>query len=131
MLPGPVSIPPPHASDALTDVMMAEVQALGTGRKIRIDIWTVFNYNLTENKTQCTAITGEKPRGFKIGGKNTGADWGKKVARELVSDRPTQYTARGPLSTRRAAHSIHGALTTQCIARIDQSVAYLEKYPYT
>ena len=51
MLPGPVSIPPPHASDALTDVMMAEVQALGTGRKIRIDIWTVFNYNLTENNT--------------------------------------------------------------------------------
>ena len=71
MLPGPVSIPPPHASDALTNVMMAEVQALGTGRKIRIDIWTVFNYNLTENKTQCTAITGEKPCGFKIGGKNT------------------------------------------------------------
>ena len=30
-----------------------------------------------------------------------GADWGKKVARELLSDRPTQYTARGPLSTRR------------------------------
>src|SRR4029434_3406368 len=60
-----------HASDALTDVMMAEVQALGTGRKIRIDIWTVFNYNLTENKTQCTAITGEKHCGFKIGGKNT------------------------------------------------------------
>src|SRR4029434_1786867 len=58
-------------SDALTNVMMAEVQALGTGRKIRIDIWTVFNYNLTENKTQCTAITGEKPCGFKIGGKNT------------------------------------------------------------
>ena len=77
MLPGPVSIPPPlpemprHASDALTDVMMAEVQALGTGRKIRIDIWTVFDYNLTENKTQCTAITGEKPCGFKIDGKNT------------------------------------------------------------
>ena len=78
MLPGPVSIPPPlsemarHASDALwLNVMMAEVQALGTGRKIRIDIWTVFNYNLTENKTQCTAITGEKPCGFKIGGKNT------------------------------------------------------------
>ena len=51
MLPGPVSIPPPlpemarHASDALwLNVMMAEVQALGTGRKIRIDIWTVFNY---------------------------------------------------------------------------------------
>ena len=73
-----VSIPPPlpemppdNASDALTNVMMAEVQALGTGRKIRIDIWTVFNYNLTENKTQCTAITGEKPCGFKIGGKNT------------------------------------------------------------
>ena len=63
--------PDRHASDALTNVMMAEVQALGTGRKIRIDIWTVFNYNLTENKTQCTAITGEKPCGFKIGGKNT------------------------------------------------------------
>ena len=60
-----------HASDALwLNVMMAEVQALGTGRQIRIDIWTVFNYNLTENKTQCTAITGEKPCGFKIGGKN-------------------------------------------------------------
>ena len=78
MLPGPVSIPPPlpemarHASDTLwLNVMMAEVQALGTGRKIRIDIWTVFNFNLTENKTQCTAITGEKPCGFKIGGKNT------------------------------------------------------------
>ena len=61
MFPGPVSLlhsleMPKHASDALTDVMMAEVQALGTGRKIRIDIWTVFNYNLTENKTQCTAI---------------------------------------------------------------------------
>ena len=50
---------------------MAEVQALGTGRQIRIDIWTVFNYNLTENKAQCTAITGEKPCGFKIDGKNT------------------------------------------------------------
>src|SRR4029434_6772094 len=78
MLPGPVSMPPPlsemarHASDALRlNVMMAEVQALGTGRQIRIDIWTVFNYNLTENKAQCTAITGEKPCGFKIGGKNT------------------------------------------------------------
>src|SRR4029434_4467389 len=78
MLPGPVSIPPPlpemarHASDALwLNVMMAEVQALGTGRQIRIDIWTVFNYNLTENKAQCTAITGDKPCGFKIGGKNT------------------------------------------------------------
>src|SRR4029434_9864354 len=53
------------------NVMMAEVQALGTGRQIRIDIWTVFNYNLTENKTQCTAITGEKPCGFKIDGNNT------------------------------------------------------------
>jgi len=31
----------------------------------------------------------------------------------------------------RPAHSLHGALPTQCIARIDQSVAYLEKYPYT
>ena len=41
-----------------------------------------------------------------------GADWGEKVARELVSDRPTQYTARGPLSTRRAAHSI--AYTARC-----------------
>ena len=51
--------------------MIAQVQAPGTGRKRRIDIWTVFNYNLTENKTQCTAITGEKPCGFKIGGKNT------------------------------------------------------------
>lgn len=78
MLPGAVSIPPPlpemarHASDALwLNVMMAEVQSLGTGRQIRIDIWTVFNYNLTENKTQCTAITGEKQCGFKIGGKNT------------------------------------------------------------
>src|SRR4029434_2682741 len=78
MLPGPVSIPPPlpemarHASDALwLNVMMSEVQALGTGRQIRIDIRTVLNYNLTENKTQCTAITGEKPYGFKIGGKNT------------------------------------------------------------
>src|SRR4029434_6336076 len=61
-----------HASDALwLNVMMAEVQALGTGRQIRIDISTVFNYNLTENKAQCTAITGEKPCGFKIGGKNT------------------------------------------------------------
>src|SRR4029434_3501590 len=72
MLPGPVSIlhslrcPDMHNKR----YMMAEVQALGTGRKIRIDISTVFNYNLTENKTQCTAITGEKPCGFKIGGKN-------------------------------------------------------------
>ena len=55
----------------MAELMMAEVQALGTGRKIRIDIWTVFNYNLTENKTQCTAITVEIPCGFKIGGKNT------------------------------------------------------------
>ena len=76
-MPGPVSLlhslrcPDRHASDALTNVMMAEVQALGTGRKIRIDIWTVFNYNLTENKTQCTAITREKSCGFKIDGKNT------------------------------------------------------------
>src|SRR4029434_11094889 len=60
MLPGPVSIPPPlpemarHASDALwLNVMIAEVQALGTGRQIRIDICTVFNCNFTENKTQC------------------------------------------------------------------------------
>src|SRR4029434_5629795 len=37
----------------------------------------------------------------------------------------------GPGVTVRPAHSIHGALPTQCIARIDQSVAYLEKYPYT
>src|SRR4029434_876484 len=61
--------PDRHASDALTNVMMAEVQALGTGRKIRIDIWTVFNYNLTENKTQCTAITGEKPWASKYVGR--------------------------------------------------------------
>src|SRR4029434_3586956 len=61
----------PQTSDALTIVMMAQVQALGTGRKRRIDIWIVFNYNLTENKTQCTAITGEKPCGFKICGNNT------------------------------------------------------------
>src|SRR4029434_6653100 len=85
MLPCPVSIPPPlpemprHASDALTDVMMAEVQALGTGRKIRIDIWTVLNYNLTENKAQCTAITGEIPCGFKIDGKNTARGTGKRT----------------------------------------------------
>src|SRR4029434_6180786 len=31
--------------------MIAQVQALGTGRKRRIDIWSLFNYNLTENKT--------------------------------------------------------------------------------
>ena len=37
----------------------------------------------------------------------------------------------GPGVTVRPAHSVHGALPTQCIARIDQSVAYLEKYPYT
>src|SRR4029434_8501436 len=49
-----------------------------------------------------------------------GADWGEKVARELLSDRPTQYTLRCPLSTRRAAHSIHCALPIQCIARLDQ-----------
>src|SRR4029434_2664342 len=33
--------------------------------------------------------------------------------------------------TVRPAHSIQGALPTQCIARIDQSVAYLEKCPDT
>ena len=54
----------------------------------------------------------------------TGADWGKKVARELLSDRPTQYTARCPVSTQRAVQSVHGALPTQCIARIDQSVQW-------
>ena len=93
MLPGPVSIPPPlpemarHASDALwLNVMMAEVQALGTGRQIRIDIWTVLNYNLTENKTQCTAITGEKPCGFKIGGKNT-----TNLKRHLKAHNPVIY----------------------------------------
>src|SRR4029434_7034568 len=64
--------PDRHASDPLwLNVMMAEVQALGTGRKIRIDIWTLFYYTLTENKTQCSSITGEKPCGFIIGGKNT------------------------------------------------------------
>src|SRR4029434_7478376 len=46
-----------------------------------------------------------------------GADWGKKVARELLSDRTTPYAARCPLSTRRAAHSVHGALPTQYTAR--------------
>src|SRR4029434_9733255 len=63
--------PDRHASDALTNVMMAEVQALGRLLEEKEDdIWTLFNYNLTENKTQGT-ITGEKPCGFKIGGKNT------------------------------------------------------------
>src|SRR4029434_1494186 len=67
-IPPPLpEIPPDNARDALwLIVMMSEVQALGTGRQIRIDIRTVLNYNLTENKTQCTAITGEKPCGFKI-----------------------------------------------------------------
>ena len=41
-----------------------------------------------------------------------GADWGKKVAWEFLSDRPTQYTARGPLSTRRVAHSMDRAYRT-------------------
>src|SRR4029434_1761548 len=92
MSPGPVSIPPPlpemarHASDALTNVMMAQGQALGTGRKRRIDIWTVFNYNLTENTTQCTAITEENPCGFKIGGKNT-----TREAPESAQDNPAIY----------------------------------------
>src|SRR4029434_7547194 len=101
MLPGPVSIPPQlsemarHASDALwLNVMMAEVQAHGTGRKIRIDIWTVFNYNLTENKTQCTAITGEKPCGFKIGGRNT-----------------TRVTRK---RTRQPCHLCQGKLASNC-----------------
>src|SRR4029434_3896054 len=99
MLPGPVSIPPPlpemarHASDALwLNVMMAEVQALGTGRQIGIDIWTVFNYNLTENKTQCTAITGEKPCGFNIGGKNTTRGTGKRT-------RPPCHLCQGKLAS--------------------------------
>ena len=74
-----------HASDALTTVMMAEVQALDTGRKIRIDIWTVFNYNLTENKTQCTAITGEKPCGFKMGRT-------QQEAPESAQDNPAIFT---------------------------------------
>ena len=70
----------------MVNVMMAEVQALGTGRKRKIDIWTVFNYNLTENKTQCTAITGEKPCGFKIGGKNT-----TNLKRHLKAHNPAIY----------------------------------------
>ena len=44
---------------------------------------------------------------------------------------PGSYCQTGPLNTRCAAHSVHCALPIQCIARIDQSVAYLEKYPYT
>src|SRR4029434_3212722 len=86
--------PDRHASDALTNVMMAEVQALGTGRKIRIDIWTVFNYNLTENKTQCTAIIGEKPCGFKIGGRDT-----------------TRVTRK---RTRQPCHLCQGKLASNC-----------------
>ena len=35
----------------------------------------------------------------------SGADWGKKVAREFLSDRPTQYTARGPLNGSRVSNS--------------------------
>src|SRR4029434_6441301 len=100
MLPGPVSIPPPlpemarHASDALwLNVMMAEVQALGTGRKI-IDIWTLFYYNLTENKTQPTAITGEKLCGFKIGWKNT-----TNVKRHLKAHNPVIYATVNYLVT--------------------------------
>ena len=58
---------------------------------------------------------------------------------DIVSDQgrtggkkwPGSYCQTGPLNTRRTAHSIHGTLPTQSIARIDQSVAYLEKYPYT
>ena len=67
--------------------MMAQVQALSTGRKRRIDIWTVFNYNLTENKTQCTAITGEKPCGFKICGKKRI----QQEAPESAQDNPAIY----------------------------------------
>ena len=37
----------------------------------------------------------------------------------------------GPGVTVRPAHSIHGALPTQCIARIDQSVTYFENDPHT
>src|SRR4029434_4974834 len=32
---------------------------------------------------------------------------GEKSGRELLSDRPTQYTGRCPLNTRRVAHLIH------------------------
>ena len=72
MLPGPVSIPPPlpemarHASAVLTldNGLSSSTLDSGTGRKI-IDIWTLFYYNLTENKTQRTAITRDKCGGFK------------------------------------------------------------------
>ena len=37
----------------------------------------------------------------------------------------------GPGVTVRPAHLIHGALPTQCIARIDQSVTYFENDPHT
>ena len=40
---------------------------------------------------------------------------------------PGSYCQTAPLNTRRAAHSIHGALPTQCIARIDQSVDWNQK----
>src|SRR4029434_3580492 len=40
---------------------------------------------------------------------NPGADWGKKW--------PGSYCQTGPLNTRRAAHSVHGALPTQYMAR--------------
>src|SRR4029434_9205126 len=103
MLPGPVSIPPPlpemprHASDALTGVMMAEVQALGTGRKIRIDIWTVFNYNLTENNTQCTTITGEKPCGFRWEEHKVGGT--QQESPESAQDNPAIYAKVNELVT--------------------------------
>ncbi|XP_060947142.1 uncharacterized protein LOC133024170 [Limanda limanda] len=71
--------PQRHAGEALTSNdrfnigMMAQAQpkASGSGRKRRMDIWTHFNYNEMEKKTQCTVITGEKLCGFKICGKNT------------------------------------------------------------
>ena len=64
-------------------------------------------FTATSGLPACVCVCPVSPPCIHVCRLCAGADWGEKVARELLSDRPTQYTARCPFSTRRAAHSMH------------------------
>ena len=59
-----------------------------------MDIWTHFKYIVTEKKTQCTVITGDKSCGLKISGKNT-----TNLKRHLKAHHPEVHATVSSLVT--------------------------------
>ncbi|KAK3524648.1 hypothetical protein QTP70_033869 [Hemibagrus guttatus] len=81
------------------------------GRKRRTDIWKHFCYNSSEKKTLCTVTeNGEKPCGYKIGGKNA-----TNFKRCLKACHPAIYAASVTENFRRLAfvHAAHQRLDNE------------------